>query len=83
MMITIKELAEYRLGRPATTGQDYYDAGLEILGGCEICGATLGAYNACPSKSGYWRCANGCIYDEGWEDVAEANADIFGEEEAA
>ena len=77
MPITIAELADYRLGRKASTGQDFIDAELDIMGGCQVCGASLAAYNACPSKTGFWRCANGCIYNEGWETVEEANADIF------
>jgi hypothetical protein len=50
---------------------------LPILGGCEICEATVAAYNACPSKTGFLRCKNGCIEDEGWETVEEANRAIF------
>lgn len=77
MPITILQLAEHRLGRPAVNGQDFEDAGLALLGGCEVCAAGLAAYNACPSKSGSWRCASGCIGDTGWESVEEANAAIF------
>jgi|GEM_PF-3033727 len=73
--VTIQSLAEYRLGRAATTGQDY--AGLPMLGGCEICGATIAPYNAYPSRSGYWRCAQ-CIGDTGWLTVVEANQVVFG-----
>jgi hypothetical protein len=49
---------------------------LEIIGGCGGCGATLAAYNAYPSKAGYWLCKD-CLGHQGWEDVAEANHDIF------
>lgn len=79
--VTILALAEFRLGREAITGQDFADANLAILGGCQRCGASLAAYNACPSKTGYWLCASGCIDDLGWHDVAEANQAIFGEDE--
>lgn len=75
--ITVLDLATHRLGRDATTGGDFEEAGLPIMGGCCICGATVGAYNACPSKSGYLKCRNGCIGDDGWETVQEANKDIF------
>lgn len=76
--ITILELATFILGREASTGLDFYDAGLAMMGGCEICGASLAAYNACPSKSGFWRCRSGCIDDTGWTDLEEARQDIFG-----
>lgn len=75
-MITIKELAEHRLKRPAVNGQDYLDAGLDIMGGCLRCEASLAAYNGYPSKSGYW-CCKDCIGDAGWTNVEEANKDIF------
>ena len=84
MTITIFDLALFRLGFPededSLTGEDFEKAGLEVLGGCEVCGASLAAYNACPSKSGFWRCASGCIGDDGWSSVEEANAAIFGED---
>lgn len=82
--VTIHELALYRLGLPTSTselnGAQFEEAGLAILGGCEVCGATLAAYNACPAKTGYWRCMNDCIGSEGWTDVREANMEIFGTE---
>lgn len=77
MPVTIHELAEHRLGKTGDlTGGDYHEAGLQILGGCEICGASLAGYNGYPSKSGYWRCAD-CLGDDGWDEVAQANRDIF------
>ena len=80
--VTIKELAEHRLGRPAVSGGDFDEANLAILGGCEICGASIAAYNGCPSKTGFWRCLHGCIADQGWTDVREADLAIFGREES-
>lgn len=76
--ITILELAEFILGKPATNGQDFEDAGLPMLGGCEQCGATIAAYNACPSKTGYLRCQDGCIGDFGYYSVEQARREIFG-----
>jgi len=75
--VTILELATYRLGRSASTGQDFDDADLPIMGGCEICGATVSAYNACPSKTGNIRCKEGCIADLGYVTVQEANRAVF------
>lgn len=53
--------------------------GLEILGGCEVCGASIAAYNACPSQTGYWRCSSGCIADEGYASAADADLALFSE----
>jgi hypothetical protein len=80
--VTVHELAVHRLrvlGRigaeepSGLNGADYAAVGLAILGGCERCGASIAAYNACPSRSGYWRCANGCIADEGWASASDAD----------
>jgi crotonobetainyl-CoA:carnitine CoA-transferase CaiB-like acyl-CoA transferase len=75
--LTVLQLAEYKLGRPAVTGADFEAAGLAMLGGCEDCHATVAAYNAYPSRSGYWRCA-ACIGDGGWTDLAEMATAIYG-----
>lgn len=79
--ITIHDLAVYRLkqlGRTVgdvMTGQDFADVKLQIMGGCQDCGASLAAYNAYPSKSGFWKCEDD-IGDQGWLDVAKADAEI-------
>lgn len=48
---------------------EFRRVGVPMIGGCQICGATVAAYNSCPSKSGYIRCADGCIGDEGFETI--------------
>lgn len=48
-----------------------------IMGGCERCGASIAAYNAHPSRSGFWRCGD-CIGPEGWATVEEADKAIAG-----
>jgi hypothetical protein len=63
--ITIMVAAEHMLGREARNGADYEQAGLPMMGGCEHCGASIAAYNAYPSTSGYLRCAD-CIGDDGY-----------------
>ena len=78
--ISILQLAEYRLGRPATNGEDYEQAQLPMLGGCGGCHSTIACYNAYPSKTGMLRCAD-CIGDLGWDDPAAAAREIFGREE--
>lgn len=57
------------------TGEDHWNAGVAILGGCEICYATIASYNAYPARSGSWRCAH-CIGDNGYATVAEFTASI-------
>lgn len=69
--ITILDAATQILGRPAQTGGDFAEAGLDIMGGCQNCGATLAAYNASPSTSGYWKCAGSCIGADGFHTVSE------------
>jgi len=80
--VTLLELGYYRLGIPeeqqgSLTGADFERAGLPIFGGCEVCGASVAAYNACPSKTGNIRCVHGCIDDLGWYDLDEANRALF------
>ena len=70
MPITIMDVARQRLNKPEgdLNGGEFYRVGLDILGGCEGCHATLAAYNAYPSTSGYWRCKD-CLCDEGFDTV--------------
>ena len=66
MPITILDYVKDQIGEKTTyTAEDFSRAGVDIIGGCEVCGATLAGYNAYPAKSGYWRCAD-CIYDDGF-----------------
>lgn len=83
MPITILDLARHRGAQEidgSISGGEFDKVGLPMLGGCEVCGATVAAYNAAPSKTGYLRCVNGCIADLGWDDVAEADRAIFEED---
>jgi len=81
--ITIMQLAQHRLGPEydghALTGAEFQKVGLPIVGGCEVCHATVAAFNSCPSKTGYIRCRD-CIEDLGYPTAEEADAAIFGEE---
>lgn len=80
--VTFLALAKFRGAKAdedgGINGGEFVRVGLDIMGGCQVCGATLAAYNGYPSKSGFWRCKD-CLYDEGWTDVAQVNADIFGD----
>jgi hypothetical protein len=75
--ITSLELASHRLEREARNGADFEEANIPIMGGCEGCGASLAAYNAYPSTTGFLRCSD-CIGELGYPDVEQANAAIFG-----
>lgn len=82
MPITIRDLAIHRGAHQndgGINGAEFNRVGLAIMGGCIGCGASLAAYNAYPSKEGYW-CCKDCIGDSGWDDVQTANTDIFEEE---
>jgi len=84
-MITVLDLAVHRGAKweqdgASMSGAEINRVGLPFIGGCELCGACIAAYNACPSKSGYLRCTD-CIGRSGWESVEQADADIFGDDE--
>ena len=49
---------------------EFERVGIPLLGGCERCHATIAAYNAYPSTTGYWRCGD-CIADLGFATVEE------------
>lgn len=70
MPITIYDAAVARAakeGKPTPETMGDFDAlGLPMLGGCQICGACIAAYNACPSTTGYLMCSSGCIGDRGF-----------------
>lgn len=51
-------------------GAEFERVGLPIFGGCQGCGATIAAYNAYPSRTGYLRCRQ-CIGELGFA-TAEA-----------
>ena len=64
---------------PSSVDKDFYTAedclisGVDIIGGCQACAATIAIYNAYPSTSGYWRCAD-CIGDTGFATVTDFTA---------
>jgi hypothetical protein len=74
MPITILDYVKSVVGdKPVYDGEDFLTAGVSIIGGCQSCAATIAAYNAYPSASGYWRCAD-CIGDNGFATVADFKA---------
>ena len=78
MPITILDYVKSIVGdKPAYPAGDFYSNGVAMTGGCENCYAMLGGYNAYPSTSGSWRCAD-CIGDTGYATVEEFKAATFG-----
>ncbi len=84
--ITVLQLALYRGAKETETGGitlgAIEDTGLPFFGGCSVCNASIAAYNACPSRSGYLKCSSGCIGGDGFETVEQANIALFPEEYA-
>jgi hypothetical protein len=78
MSITILDYVKSVVGeKDLYTAEDCLSSGVDILGGCQGCLATIACYNAYPSKTGYWRCAD-CIGDTGFATVAEFTASMPG-----
>ena len=74
MPITILDYVKSVVGdKDLYTAEDCLASGVDILGGCQGCQATIACYNAYPSTSGYWRCA-GCIGKDGFATVADFTA---------
>ena len=74
MPITILDYVKSVVGdKDLYTAEDCLASGVDIIGGCQSCGATIAAYNAYPSTSGYWRCAD-CIGEDGFATVADFTA---------
>lgn len=69
-MVTILDIAKARgLNPDHATGEAFEKVGLAIMGGCQRCHATIAAYNAYPSRTGYWLCGD-CIDERtGFADV--------------
>ncbi len=71
MAITILDYVRSVVGdKDFYTAEDCLASGVDIMGGCQGCHAVIGCYNAYPSTSGYWRCAN-CIGNDGFATVID------------
>ncbi len=74
MPITILDYVKSVVGdKDLYTAEDCLASGVDILGGCQGCQAIIGCYNAYPSTSGYWRCAD-CSGESGFATVADFTA---------
>jgi len=74
MPITILDYVKSVVGdKDLYTAEDCLASGVDILGGCQGCGAIIACYNAYPSTTGYWRCAD-CIGQDGFATVADFTA---------
>lgn len=70
-MITIDEVATARAGREIQTAAEFAAVDLRIFGGCQNCGACIAAYNAYPTKTGFWGCEDCTPTVMGFETVEE------------
>ena len=76
MPITILDYVKSVVGeKDIYSPDDFYRSGVDILGGCQGCHATLAAYNAYPSTSGFWRCAD-CIGQSGFATITDFTASM-------
>ena len=57
------------------SGAEFHRVGIPMFGGCQRCGASIAAYNAYPSVTGYLQC-EGCIRKDGFKDVEDFEAFI-------
>jgi hypothetical protein len=74
MPITILDYVKSVVGdKDLYTEEDCLASGVDIMGGCQGCHAIIGCYNAYPSTSGYWRCAD-CIGQDGYATITEFTA---------
>ena len=74
MPITILDYVKSVVGdKDLYTAEDCLASGVDILGGCQGCQAIIACYNAYPSTTGYWRCAD-CIGETGFATVADFTA---------
>ncbi|MGH3177766.1 MAG: hypothetical protein ACRDPF_28305 [Streptosporangiaceae bacterium] len=77
MPITILDYVRTVVGDKDTySAEDFSRNGVGMTGGCQLCAATIACYNAYPSTSGYWRCAD-CIGHDGFATVADFKACTF------
>lgn len=77
--VTIFDVAKFMGAKEPFTLGTFEDLELPFFGGCQVCHATIAAYNACPSVNGYLRCAARCIGSYGYETVEEAFEAMFPE----
>jgi hypothetical protein len=61
--------------KPVYTGEDHWNAGVAVLGRCEICYRLIFSPTAYPARSGFCRCAD-CIGDGGYATVGEFGAEL-------
>src|SRR5487761_395766 len=77
MPVTILDYVTSIVGdKDQYTADDFSRNGVDMLGGCEHCHATIAPWNAYPATSGYWRCAD-CFGDDGYDTVTAFQAAEF------
>jgi hypothetical protein len=79
MAITILDYVKSVIGdKPSYYAEDFDRCGVDMFGGCERCETTIAAYNAYPSRWGYWRCAE-CIGSTGYATIREFTSQGLGD----
>jgi hypothetical protein len=76
--ITVLQLAKARGVVTSDEGTinmaEFRRVGLAMIGGCARCEATIGAFNAYPSRLGFWLCGECLQGGEGFASAAEFEA---------
>ena len=73
VFITVYDIVKAHGGKEVDghmNGDEFIRLGFEFLGGCKHCGASIAAYNAYPTKLGYWACVD-CVGDAGFATVKD------------
>lgn len=67
--ITVLDVVRSVVGdKESYSGEDFDAADMAMTGGCQACAASIAAYNAYPSRTGFWLCRD-CINDLGFDSV--------------
>lgn len=73
--ITLFEYVAHIVGqKDSYTLADHNEAGVPMIGGCVDCHATVGSYNACPTKRGFLACAEHTDPSDGFATVLELHS---------
>jgi hypothetical protein len=84
MPITVLDWAIFRGAKEDAEGHfggaEFERVKLPMMGGCFRCGATVAAYNACPTMGGLLACKDGCVGIDGYETCEDADRDNFPEQ---
>lgn len=74
MFLTVLDIFEAENPGLEPNLANFLETDLPFIGGCQACNATVACFNACPSKTGFLLCKNGCIGDLGFRTLEEFRA---------